>query len=80
MVRAGEPESAFVEQNSPLKDPPITPLVKQNYLVRTMPDTDDVMTGETDFSPRDAALPSGAQWLSTDYPRPDPTVNVTYCG
>jgi len=65
----GSPDAAFVEVNDPLEDPALIPaLVRKGYLVRTRTDADTVQarTGET--NQRDAALRSGAQILSTDYP------------
>jgi hypothetical protein len=65
----GSPDAAFVEVNDPLEDPALIPaLVRKGYLVRTRTDADTVQarTGET--KQRDAALESGAQILSTDYP------------
>jgi hypothetical protein len=65
----GSPDAAFVEVNDPLEDPVLIPaLVRKGYLVRTRTDADTVQarTGET--KQRDAALASGAQLLSTDYP------------
>ncbi|MCX6607823.1 MAG: phosphatidylinositol-specific phospholipase C1-like protein [Acidobacteria bacterium] len=59
--KPGTPDAAFLKLNNPLGDPTLIPnMVRKGYLVRTM----------TDPSPakRDAALTSGAQLLSTDYP------------
>ena len=58
----GTPETAFVKMNNP-QDGRIPHLVRQGYLVRTMC---DARSGET--VRRDAALRSGAQMLSTNYP------------
>jgi Phosphoinositide phospholipase C, Ca2+-dependent len=68
-VEPGSSDAAFVEVNDPLEDPALIPaLVRKGYLVRTRTDADTVQarTGET--KQRDAALASGAQILSTDYP------------
>jgi hypothetical protein len=65
----GSPDAAFVEVNDPLEDPALIPaLVRKGYLVRTRTDADTVQarTGET--KQRDAAIASGAQILSSDYP------------
>ncbi len=74
----GTPRSAFVEQNDPL-DPRggIEALVAQGYLVRTIADGKVTATA-ADTARRDAALASGAQWLSTDYYVPDPALNPSY--
>jgi hypothetical protein len=56
---AGTPEAAFMKRNNPLENPgEIESLVKQGYLVRTRADAD--------------ILASGAHFISTDYPVPDP--------
>jgi hypothetical protein len=66
------PDAAFVEANG---GPPvrITALVKQGFLVRTRADADthEARTGDTHR--RDAALASGAQIVSTDYPAFEPS-------
>lgn len=64
----GEPDSAFIEVNDPLKDPSLIPgLVKKGYLVRTRTDADTVQGRSGDTKMRDAAMASGAQILSSDY-------------
>jgi hypothetical protein len=75
----GAPESAYIGQNN-AADPPgkVDDLVKKGYLVRTLPDPDDVMIGKTETERRDISIKSGAHWLSTNYPVPDPSVGVTY--
>jgi hypothetical protein len=63
------PDAAFVEVNDPLKDPELIPgLVRKGYLVRTRTDADTMQARSGDVTQRDAALASGAQLLSTDYP------------
>jgi hypothetical protein len=68
----GEPDAAFVKRNDPLDDsgPSIGELVRRGYIVRTRADADTVQARTGDTSQRDAALGSGAQWVSTDYPVP----------
>jgi hypothetical protein len=69
----GEPDAAFVKVNDPLADPTLIPdLVSRGYLVRTRADADTVEARTGDTTRRDAALASGAQFVSTDYPVPDP--------
>jgi len=65
----GDPDAGFVERND-AKDPSIPGLVKAGYMVRTRADGDTVEARSNDTSARDAALASGAQWVSTDYPVP----------
>jgi Phosphoinositide phospholipase C, Ca2+-dependent len=48
----------------------IQDLVRRGYLVRTRADADTVQARTGDTTQRDAALLSGAQFVSTDYPVP----------
>ncbi len=68
----GFAESAFVKVNDPLANQDhIRQLVAAGYIVRTRADAN---TFEARFgltARRDAALASGAQFVSTDYPEPD---------
>jgi Phosphoinositide phospholipase C, Ca2+-dependent len=70
--RPGQPDAAFVEENDPTgaHQAQIAEEVRQGYLVRTRADADTVQARTGDTSQRDAALASGAQWVSTDYPVP----------
>lgn len=65
----GSPDAAFIEVNDPLADPNLIPsLVRKGYLVRTMTDPEPAGIRAGDTRRRDAAMASGAQILSTDYP------------
>ena len=66
----GSPEAGFLKMNTPTNE--IESRVMEGYLVRTRSDTEteEARTGET--ARRDSALASGAQFISTDYYRPDP--------
>lgn len=78
-AQPGEPEAAFVKLNDPLEDGArITELVRKGYVVRTRADGDTEQARTGDTTMRDAALASGAQWVSTDYPDPDPTFGTDY--
>jgi len=69
----GEPEAAFVKLNDPLGDfDLIRQLVADGFVIRTRADGDTVQARTGDTTQRDAALASGAQFVSTDYPVPDP--------
>ncbi len=72
----GSPESAFVKMNDPMSA--ITPLVQAGYIVRTRADADTAEARSGDTAPRDAALASGAQYVSTDYPEPYPPFGTGY--
>jgi hypothetical protein len=73
----GSPDGAFVKLNDPF-DPSIPDVVTAGYLVRTRADADTVEARTGNTVPRDAALESGAQWVSTDYPVPDPRFGTGY--
>jgi len=69
----GTPEAAFMKRNNPLSNPgEIETLVEQGYMVRTRADADTEQARSGDTTRRDAALNSGAHFISTDYPVPDP--------
>ncbi len=75
----GQPEAAFVKVNDPLANPTTIPnLVGQGYLVRTRTDSDTVEARSGSTTQRDAAIDSGAQWVSTDYPVPNPDFGTGY--
>jgi hypothetical protein len=75
----GAPEAAFVKANDPLADPSVIPaLVAAGYLVRTRADADTQEARSGDTTRRDTALASGAQYVSTDYPVPDPDFGTGY--
>lgn len=68
--KPGEPSAAFVKANDPkgLNGQRIQQLVRDGFVVRTRADADTKEARSGDTSTRDAALASGAQWVSTDYP------------
>lgn len=72
----GDDDAAFIKRNDPF-DASIPDLVAQGFLVRTRSDGDTVEARSNDTSKRDAALASGAQWVSTDYPVPGLAVGFT---
>lgn len=68
----GAAECAFIMQDDPIHDSASIPeLVKKGYIVRTRSDAETVESRNNDTRPRDAALKSGAQIISTDYYKPD---------
>ncbi|MEE9208705.1 MAG: phosphatidylinositol-specific phospholipase C1-like protein [Gemmatimonadota bacterium] len=76
---AGSPESAFVKVNDPVPNQAfISELVAAGYIVRTRADADTVEARFGLTARRDAALASGAQFVSTDYPEPDPDFSTGY--
>ncbi|HEX5616053.1 MAG TPA: phosphatidylinositol-specific phospholipase C1-like protein [Acidimicrobiia bacterium] len=66
----GDADAAFIKRNDPTgeNEEQIRDLVRRGYVVRTRADADTVQARTGDTSMRDAALASGAQWVSTDYP------------
>jgi hypothetical protein len=73
----GGPDAAFVKMNDPL-DPMIPDVVSAGYLVRTRADADTVEARSGNTIPRDAALASGAQFVSTDYEVENPAFGTGY--
>ena len=67
----GTPDAAFVEQNGNTPEE-ISALVKQGYLIRTRSDEPTGQARANDTTRRLAALRSGAQMVSTDYPASEP--------
>lgn len=74
----GSPEGGFAKRNDPIADTDIPALVAAGYIVRTRADGDTVQARSGDTSQRDAALASGAQWVSTDYPVENPAFGTGY--
>jgi len=68
---AGAPDAAFVEQNEGSREA-IDALVRQGYLVRTRSDEPTEQARKNDTRRRDEVLASGAQMISTDYPKSEP--------
>jgi hypothetical protein len=64
----GDADAAFMVLPDSF-DPKIPMLVRKGYLVLTRADIDTAEARRSDTARRDAALSSGAQLLSTDYPR-----------
>jgi hypothetical protein len=75
----GDPDAAFVKENDPLADPARIPdLVRTGYIVRTRADADTEQARTGDTTRRDAALGGGAQFVSSDYPEPNPAFGTGY--
>lgn len=63
--------AAWMKVNDAVKDfDRIQTLVRSGFLVRTRADADTREARRNDTGPRDKALASGAQFVSTDYPEP----------
>jgi len=65
------PQAAYLTLNETTDVPRITEDVKKGFLVRTRADADTVEARANETARRDKALVSGAQYVSTDYMRPD---------
>ena len=67
------PAAAYLTLNDPLAERArIARAVADGYIVRTRADADTREARSGDTRRREAALRSGAQVISTDYPQPDP--------
>ena len=73
----GQPDCAFTEENDGTQEE-IAALVRKGYLVRTRTDADTKEARTNATARRDAAMASGAQILSTDYPASEPSIWTGY--
>ncbi len=68
----GDDDAAFLMYNNPKTHlESIKDLVEQGYLIRTRADAGTLEARNNDFTKFNAALESGAQFISTDYYKPD---------
>lgn len=75
----GQPEAAFMKRNDSIGQfAEIRSLVTAGYIVRTRADSDTIESRFALTTRRDMALMSGAQFVSTDYPVPDPAFGTGY--
>ena len=78
-VPESHPQAAWFKINDPVAEfERIRRLVSEGFLVRTRADADTRQSRANDNAQRDKALASGAQFISTDYPVPDPRFSP-YC-
>ena len=75
----GQADAAFIKDNDPigtdgLEWQRIQGYVRAGYVVRTRADADTIQARTGDTTMRDAAIRSGAQWVSTDYPTPSDNI------
>jgi hypothetical protein len=67
-----DPAAAFVKLNDPIEDGErINELVEEGFVIRTRSDADTIQARNEDHTMSEAALESGAQYISTDYLEPD---------
>jgi hypothetical protein len=75
----GEDAAAFVKLNDPIGAfDRIQEYVNLNLMIRTRADADTAQARSGDTTQRDAAILSGAQFISTDYPFPNPELGSNY--
>ncbi|MCA9636659.1 MAG: hypothetical protein KC420_11585, partial [Myxococcales bacterium] len=68
----GQPDASYVGLDDPVADGArIAALVREGYLVRTRADEPEQEGRTGDTTRLEAALASGAHWISTDHPGPD---------
>jgi hypothetical protein len=65
------PDNAYYTLNEYSDGPRIAELVKAGFIVRTRADAETIESRTNDTTRRDAAFLCGAQYVSTDYRRPD---------
>ena len=74
-----DPDAAVMVVNDPVGSADrIRELVEAGFIVRTRADADTVQARSGDTTQRDAALASGAQYVSTDYVWPDDRFGTGY--
>jgi hypothetical protein len=66
------PDGAYITLNEHADVPRIRAAVQAGFIVRTRADAETIEARSGDVTRRDAALASGAQYVSTDYRRPEP--------
>ncbi len=75
----GRPDAAFIRVDDPIAEAErIATLAKAGYLIRTRTDSPGIDAPAGSTERRDAALVSGAQFLSTDYYAEDPALGTGY--
>lgn len=75
----GDADAGFLKLNDAFGDEAaIRSGVEQGYIVRTRADADTIEARSGTTTRRDVALASGAQFVSTDYPVPDPDFGTGY--
>lgn len=73
------PAAAYLTLNDPIAEPDrIRRDVQAGFIVRTRADADTVEARANDTRRREAALASGAQWVSSDYMWPEPRLANGY--
>lgn len=77
--RPGNPDAAVVLADDPVAgEAEIMDLVASGYMIRSRSDANTVEARVSDTRRREVAFASGAQYVSTDYPAPDPVISAEY--
>jgi len=72
-VSPEHPQAAWLKKNDPEQQfAEIQSLVDRHFLIRTRADADTLQSRGNDGSRREQAMASGAQYISTDFPQPQP--------
>ncbi|MCY2984176.1 MAG: phosphatidylinositol-specific phospholipase C1-like protein [Planctomycetota bacterium] len=72
-VSESHPAAAWMKINDPIREfEKIQTMVAKGFLVRTRADVETKQSRTNDTTQREKAFASGAQFVSTDYPRADP--------
>lgn len=75
----GADDAAFIKRNDSIgQHDDIQSLVAEGYVVRTRTDSDTVQARVNDTTTRDAAIDSGAQWVSSDFVVPGRAFGTPY--
>ncbi len=75
IVDEDDPAAALISWTQPVnKQDAIQSAVEEGFLVRTRPDSDTVEAQENNYTRFEAALASGAHFISTDFPGNDDSV------
>ena len=78
-AQPGRPEAAFLIMNNPVRDHDlIQERVRKGYLVRTRADANTMEARKNDYSRFEAAISSGAHFITTDYYLPNPAFGTDY--
>jgi hypothetical protein len=71
-IEESSPAAAYITLNEPVQDAKrIRAAVEAGFMVRTRADADTLEARDGKTERREAALASGAQYVSTDYMQPD---------
>ncbi|MEV6096523.1 Ca2+-dependent phosphoinositide-specific phospholipase C [Nocardia sp. NPDC051981] len=76
--KPGSSDAAVILSDDSGNGDRIHELVQAGYMVRARSDENPAEARRGDTTRAATALASGTQWVSTDFPRPDPRINPTF--